>query len=831
MADAFDDSSFVPDKVAPAQTFNDSSFVPDKAAPAQSESQFYHGLGSDKELEQFPNVQETGGILPIKTTYNPDGTVDSSRADWSMPGKNLAKGIGDLYQQAEDKSTDTTPDSIKAMLNMSMVPGALRSIGNRAGDILSQNSEIPKSIPPSTTESEKNYNYINGINKNLNSMKGVEDYDTGKTLGGYGAIYDKAGDASGGVMVHAPKSQDTVSSLLEDMKGDLAHKTEQGSSQAYRDLEAVNSSFDENGNIPLDKVTLLKRRLNDLYSPDMGDTRGAIYSRLNNQVNNIIKQARVENPEWGALMDSGNGLFNNYKKTADSLSDLWGLSDKKEYEDALKSRQADPTSAPPTAGVRQKIGAISQPGTVQQYEDAMRVLPKEMQDDYTASVIANNPSNSRLLNAAKAVAKASYGNKYGAANSAYKAIIGNAAERIDPSTATAFPHVEDAIDLHTSRASLAHDAWLQKQADAKLANIPPDRLALPSPAIRMPEDQSGLYKKLSSSIDTTGTEFPLVQDKDGNVRHMTQEEAHSYIQAGQHGSDDLPRGLKIAQSERANSIEADRLKNAQKEYRANPANASDLGRDKGSSVMGIGPGRQAVRDRDAQLFDRQKTPTIEQMVTEERHPEDVGDVGEALLHSIKGFSRGGTTPSEWDMHADNMKKLGHTREQIVEHIGARPRGFAKGGAVNTKPSDAQKASGNYKKDHIKLHGLDISIENPKGSNRSGSGGDGKEWKSPPMPAHYGYIRGTVGKDGDHVDCFIGEKSDSKRVYVIDQKNDDGKFDEHKCMLNCSDRDEAVRLYKGSFSDKKNRIMKVTRMSIPDFKDWLKHGNTKKPVAA
>jgi Inorganic Pyrophosphatase len=40
-------------------------------------------------------------------------------------------------------------------------------------------------------------------------------------------------------------------------------------------------------------------------------------------------------------------------------------------------------------------------------------------------------------------------------------------------------------------------------------------------------------------------------------------------------------------------------------------------------------------------------------------------------------------------------------------------------AVNPTPTEAQKTAGNYQKAHIRIHGLDISIENPKGSYRTG----------------------------------------------------------------------------------------------------------------
>ncbi len=152
--------------------------------------------------------------------------------------------------------------------------------------------------------------------------------------------------------------------------------------------------------------------------------------------------------------------------------------------------------------------------------------------------------------------------------------------------------------------------------------------------------------------------------------------------------------------------------------------------------------------------------------------------------------------------------------------------FAKGGAV--QPTEAQKHAGNYKKDHINIHGLPISIETKKGEIRSGKDKNGKEWRVK-MPVSYGYIKGTEGKDGEHVDCFIGPNPKSLRVYIIDQKNDKGTFDEHKCLIGFPTREAAIQAYRASYSDNKNRIMHVKKMLTSDFKEWLKNGNTKKPI--
>lgn len=99
------------------------------------------------------------------------------------------------------------------------------------------------------------------------------------------------------------------------------------------------------------------------------------------------------------------------------------------------------------------------------------------------------------------------------------------------------------------------------------------------------------------------------------------------------------------------------------------------------------------------------------------------------------------------------------------------------------PSEAQISAGNYRKPKIKFQGLDISIENPRGSMRGGVDPDGKAW-STGMVHHYGYIRRSLGVDGDHFDCFVGPQADCSHAYVITTKRppDFTEDDEQKAML-------------------------------------------------
>ena len=152
--------------------------------------------------------------------------------------------------------------------------------------------------------------------------------------------------------------------------------------------------------------------------------------------------------------------------------------------------------------------------------------------------------------------------------------------------------------------------------------------------------------------------------------------------------------------------------------------------------------------------------------------------------------------------------------------------------VRQPPSPAQAKAGNYKKDHIRRHGLEISIENPQGSERRGVDENGQPWSSI-LPAHYGYIKRTEGADGDHVDVFVGPHDDSDQVFVVDQqKAGTDEFDEHKCIFGALSVTQAKELYLSAFSDGQGsaRLMAITPLTVEEFKQWLKDGDTTRPYA-
>lgn len=207
----------------------------------------------------------------------------------------------------------------------------------------------------------------------------------------------------------------------------------------------------------------------------------------------------------------------------------------------------------------------------------------------------------------------------------------------------------------------------------------------------------------------------------------------------------------------------------------------------------------------------------------------------AQLYSKKGVKVGNeifdlTTNSE-DLKkyvefdaAGNMYEKGSALNQVIDKYAVQPTETqssieAARQEVDQNPTEAQKEAGNYKKGHVKVDGFDITIENPKGSVRSGKDADGKEW-SVTMNNDYGYIRGTEGVDGDHIDVFLSDNPEQGNVYVIDQVNQKtGEFDESKVMYGFNSLEEAKDAYLSNF-EKGWKVGVVSGVSKEEFRKWI-----------
>lgn len=158
-------------------------------------------------------------------------------------------------------------------------------------------------------------------------------------------------------------------------------------------------------------------------------------------------------------------------------------------------------------------------------------------------------------------------------------------------------------------------------------------------------------------------------------------------------------------------------------------------------------------------------------------------------------------------------------ERVAEEDKAKRTRKKEAAKVDTNPTEAQKEAGNYRKGHIIVDGYDITLENPKGSTRSGKDANGKEW-SITMKHDYGYIRGTKGTDGDHIDVYLSDNPTAGNVYVVDQIDQQtGDFDEHKVMYGFNSMEEAVQAYRDQYEDGW-KVGTVTEVSREEFKKWV-----------
>ena len=208
-------------------------------------------------------------------------------------------------------------------------------------------------------------------------------------------------------------------------------------------------------------------------------------------------------------------------------------------------------------------------------------------------------------------------------------------------------------------------------------------------------------------------------------------------------------------------------------------------------------------------------------------------------------SNAATPISDSDGHSDGKDNVssGESQEPGGENAGNSGKLQEKGGQAtlgeeieaaeaetDTAPTEAQKKAGNYKKGHVRIGSFDVTIENPKGSVRSGEDANGRKWETK-MNNTYGYFRGTEGVDGDHIDVFISDNPDSwdgRRVFVVDQYNEDGTFDEHKVMFGFNSQEEAEAAYLSNYDKDwaKNRRIVTTSVSMEEFEKWVASSHRK-----
>ena len=210
--------------------------------------------------------------------------------------------------------------------------------------------------------------------------------------------------------------------------------------------------------------------------------------------------------------------------------------------------------------------------------------------------------------------------------------------------------------------------------------------------------------------------------------------------------------------------------------------------------------------------------------------EDVATPTITTIESLNGDETSSRTKSQSNgSSASKVSESSETKQEKAEKsISAKVKEAS--ADVNTEPTEAQKEAGNYKKGHVQVGAFDITIEQPEGSIRRGTDADGKQWESK-MHNTYGYFRGTEGVDGDHIYVFLSNDMDGwngAQVFVVDQYNPDGTFDEHKVMLGFNDASDAKNNYLANYEKgwENGRRIDVSAVNLEDFEKWIASSHRK-----
>ena len=134
----------------------------------------------------------------------------------------------------------------------------------------------------------------------------------------------------------------------------------------------------------------------------------------------------------------------------------------------------------------------------------------------------------------------------------------------------------------------------------------------------------------------------------------------------------------------------------------------------------------------------------------------------------------------------------------------------------------------------RLRELSTSKDTPP-EMRSDLGRIAKDAWATRMNAHYGYVLGSVGKDKEQIDVFLGphaNQASDHPVFIVDQVDPKtGKFDEHKVMIGYQTESKARAAYQSNYVRGWKGLGAISRLTFPEFREWVKNpALSKKPYS-
>jgi hypothetical protein len=111
-----------------------------------------------------------------------------------------------------------------------------------------------------------------------------------------------------------------------------------------------------------------------------------------------------------------------------------------------------------------------------------------------------------------------------------------------------------------------------------------------------------------------------------------------------------------------------------------------------------------------------------------------------------------------------------------------------------------------------FQGIPVRVDRPRGFIMLGVDSKGRKWARR-YKYDYGYIPKTLGGDNDGLDVFIGPNKKAEQVYWVNQRKEDGSFDEYKVFMGFDNRDEAAAAYRAHIPKKLMGGMMTLRVNM------------------
>lgn len=715
-------------------------------------------------------------MKPVAKALAPAAKTVADYVDKYAPSISDTLLAGKEKLEQEEKDHPVLARTVKAAANLTAANGLRNSLAD-VGEGAAQSLERPTGVFPKAegipTQPFDSTNAFNEINKTY-----------GERMDKANGLYDDVRQTASGKMVEAPGVRDTLSDIIGDIQNDPIHEGR----MALGTLKRISDKIGPDDTMDLGDVVQVKQMLNRGFNPKrFSDAADSPYVQLSKSLEQTLNDAAETHQDFGqskAIAD--NYWTNRVVPLRDNpvLNRIWKPEDHFNQESVNAGRLDNL----PDETAERADNLLDNISNKHELRAVTRALPGDVADDLrNAKLDQMQDKFGYVKPLVKTVVNAAKMNVAGTLKNA-----ANIGAKYTPEEKSLLDELNSSTLNKDTNGALKGVVYPpQKPPNSTIyGNAPP-----PTAAITHQPDAA----MVTPTSDVVGV------NKEGVARPFTQEEESAN------------------QARRNNGLDPDTI-------RANLARA-----------RGDAAGRHTMIEHQpgsTEAFENEPTPLwLSDPKTGQSRPATRKEVADFSAQYVAkqtrdrdlGMTPGTRAAQERSAQAPAAAPLDDANDVIKQADDFfKKNGLKRGGVVKADPSptEAQKMAGNYKKGHLKVHGLDISIENHKGGIRHGIGKDGKKW-AVAMPDHYGYIRKTQGADGDHVDCYVGPNHGSRRVYVIDQKDHEtGKFDEHKVMIGYATRDDAVSAYKSAFSDKKNRMMHISRMSIEEFKDWLKDGNTK-----